>query len=220
MQEFWKRMIAGLKTICRMVFVDCRVDLFLVLIAMGLALLATHLSGSIMSAIGVEQNTRADIAYLVPIFTLSSMLGIFAIRSRETFRQESIARSKLLAVLLGLGLLASRSAWNGFNPTIFNLTVPGVLLLVSVCILAPLWEELFFRGYIWTKLSRHGYTEGIILIATSLLYVLPHVPNSFAAFADYATIGLALGAIRYFGGGLFLPVLFHVAMNSILIFRL
>lgn len=220
MQRFWNRATAGAKTIPKMVFLDCRVDLFFIFVAMGVAFLATHVSGFIMSAIGVEQDSRIDIAYLVPILTLSSVLGVFAIRSRLALRQSPIARSTMVAVAIGLGLLASRSAWNGFNPTTFNPTVAGILLLITVCFIAPLLEELFFRGYLWNKLSARGYGAGLIAIATSLLYVLPHVPNSFAAFADYATIGLFLGAVRYFSGRLLLPVLFHTAMNSMLIFNL
>jgi membrane protease YdiL (CAAX protease family) len=154
------------------------------------------------------------------MFTLSSLLGLAACRSSEIFRHEPISKSNLFAILLGLGLLASRSAWNGFNPIAFNVTVSGTLLLITVCVLAPVCEELFFRGYLWSKLVKRGYAAVTIIITTSLLYVLPHVPSSFVAFADYATIGLFLATIRYLSGGIVLPVLFHIAMNSMLIFKL
>jgi membrane protease YdiL (CAAX protease family) len=187
---------------------------------MLLVFLATYFAGLVMAATDLGRATRTDLAYLVPILALSGTFGIVAIRSAETFQREPAGRSVLVAVLLGLGLLVSRSTWSGLHPTIFDFTIPGVLLLITVCAFAPFCEELFFRGYLWSKLSKNGYGGIMIVIATSILYVLPHAPSSLTSFVDYATIGFALGFIRYFSGGLILPIVFHAAMNTILIFRL
>ncbi len=198
--------------------VDARVDLSIILIAMGLAFLSAHLALFVMSATGVGGGARTDIAYFASIFTLSTMLGLASFRRLATFREKPVGLPA--ALLLGLGLLASRSTLSGIRPNIPDLTVPSVLLLIVVCLFAPYCEELFFRGRLWKRFTTHGYNVGLVIVLTSLLYVLPHLPTSFAAFVDYATIGLMLGLVRYFSGGVLIPVLFHVAMNTMVMFKL
>jgi len=218
MQQIWDRLAGVFKFIGKMLLVDARVELTVVSIAMGLAFLAAHLALFVMTATGVEGGARTDIAYFASIFTLSTILGLASVRPLGTFREKAVARPA--ALLLGLGLLASRSTWSGIHPNIPELTGPSVLLLIAVCLLAPYCEESFFRGRLWKKLTRTGFNVGLVIVLTSLLYVFPHLPTSFAAFVDYATIGLMLGLVRYFSGGVLMPVLFHVAMNTMVMFKL
>jgi membrane protease YdiL (CAAX protease family) len=90
----------------------------------------------------------------------------------------------------------------------------GTLLVLGVAIVlaAPLAEELFFRGYLQTRLiARLGPALGIVV--TSALFALAHfdVVHSSATFF----MGLAFGYVAYRARSLYFSVIAHVANNAL-----
>lgn len=85
-------------------------------------------------------------------------------------------------------------------------------LVFGVVVLAPVGEEIFFRGYLLRILgARYGNTGG--LLVTSALFALLHVnPASFLALF---VLGLAFGALRLWTGSLFPSILAHAVQNGI-----
>jgi membrane protease YdiL (CAAX protease family) len=87
-----------------------------------------------------------------------------------------------------------------------------VLLVLAVAVCAPLGEELFFRGYLQSRLvARFGAAGGVLLSA--LWFALAHFDpmHSSATFA----MGLALGYAVLRSGSLWVSVLAHLINNSI-----
>lgn len=91
--------------------------------------------------------------------------------------------------------------------------------LFNIVLLAPLSEELFFRGILQPGLqSRTGRYAGLLL--TALLFTMAHLPKvlstSLAAFDDFPLffcIGLVLGVIRDESKSIWYCLLCHVGYN-------
>lgn len=94
-----------------------------------------------------------------------------------------------------------------------------LLTWIAVGLMAPVFEELFFRGFVYTHLM--SYRHGLIAAITvpNLVWCLLH-------FHQYDLIGLAvllmMGVIftlvRWLGGHLIYPLLMHVAFNLTTLF--
>lgn len=87
----------------------------------------------------------------------------------------------------------------------------GALLLAAVSGLA---EELFFRGALQPRVG---------LVAASLLFGALHVPHrrEFLPWPFFAgAVGFVLGALYEWSGSLLGPVLAHIAINVVGLFRL
>lgn len=85
-------------------------------------------------------------------------------------------------------------------------------LLLRSAVLAPLCEELFFRGYLQGALSRYG--AGRACAAAALLFALAH--GLSMNLPCYALLGLMLGALTLRTGSVLAPLLVHMAYNAAL----
>ena len=85
-------------------------------------------------------------------------------------------------------------------------------LLLRSAVLAPLCEELFFRGYLQGTLSRYGAVRACV--AAALLFALAH--GLSMNLPCYALLGLMLGALTLRTGSVLAPLLVHMAYNAAL----
>jgi membrane protease YdiL (CAAX protease family) len=87
----------------------------------------------------------------------------------------------------------------------------AVTFVVTVC--APLAEELFFRGYFFGALRKHGFWVAALL--TGLTFGVVHVFGSPIAFiVPLALLGTALCFIREKTGSLYPGIALHCINNS------
>lgn len=83
------------------------------------------------------------------------------------------------------------------------------LRFLAIAVAAPVAEELFFRGWLWERLSRH-WPRRWVALATALAFAAAHV--QFVASVVPATIGLTWLRLR---GGLRAPLALHLAINTL-----
>ena len=84
------------------------------------------------------------------------------------------------------------------------------LFIIAICLSAPLGEELAFRGFLWSQLSRVFPAWGVWLL-TSGLFAFYHLdPVQSPALLPTA---LFLGWLRWRGGSVWYSVLGHVLNN-------
>lgn len=87
----------------------------------------------------------------------------------------------------------------------------GLLLVVGVTVLAPIGEELAFRGYLLRVLAaRHGHLAGL-LVTASLFAVIHFNPASVVALF---ALGLVFGLLRLSTGSVWPAVLAHAIQNG------
>ena len=91
------------------------------------------------------------------------------------------------------------------------LSLPPFLLLFFVGILAPVCEEIVFRGAIFGGMKNDGNVFKAIM-ASGLLFGLLHMNINQASYA--LVIGILLGFLVEATGSIFSSIIFHVLVNS------
>lgn len=89
-----------------------------------------------------------------------------------------------------------------------------LLTLLKSALLAPVCEELFFRGYLQGALSR--ISRGRAVLAGALVFALSH-GLSLYGFVPRLLLGLLLGALLERTGTLLAPILVHGCYNAAIV---
>ncbi len=103
-----------------------------------------------------------------------------------------------------------------------------IIAFIALVVLAPIAEELMFRGYFLGKMT--GYiNRWAAVMLTSLIFGLLHLPGEvtasgmtlqWAAAVDTFALGLVLGALRLLTGSVWSSILLHMFKNAIAYFSL
>ena len=115
---------------------------------------------------------------------------------------------------------AADSALEHFFPhSAVQLTIPAdpvssAVLFVLAVVVAPVTEELLFRGWIYTGLRFH-WGLWPALLTTSALFAGAHYENTHLYALAVFPIGLALGFIRERTGSVKASILFHALNNFV-----
>ncbi|MFC2070142.1 CPBP family intramembrane glutamic endopeptidase [Chloroflexota bacterium] len=127
-----------------------------------------------------------------------------------------------LAVVIALIVISDLTSYvlgrpinTDFMVEIYNTSVSPVLLWLAIVIFAPVFEEGFFRGFMFGGFinSRLGVVGTVFL--TSLIWVLLHMQYGVFELFILFVSGILLGIARYKTGSLWTPLLMHSFMNAI-----
>lgn len=132
-----------------------------------------------------------------------------------------------LGLLLALGAEGLSAVWAlFFDPVVEQPWVSGVLqrggwelcaVLPMIVLVAPLAEEVFFRGYLLEALERPwGRIGSLVLSSAAFAAVHGHGP----ALPVYCLYGLGLGLAARRAGTLVVPITAHVTINALAVARL
>ena len=120
---------------------------------------------------------------------------------------------------LGVDVLEALLSWHGtvVQPMVLQAQAPGVFLLTLLksALLAPVLEELFFRGYLLHAMKRFG--EPRAAAVSALCFALVHLGGTPCAWVMYAAMGLLLAALTMRTGSLLAPMLVHAVYNLMLV---
>jgi membrane protease YdiL (CAAX protease family) len=133
-------------------------------------------------------------------------------------------------VLIGFGLLAAfgllflglrylfpsidqSAAWIGVYRSNMGTTAGLVLFWAMFVVVAPVLEEILFRGFLmrgWSE-TRFGAAGAIVL--TSLLFAAIHTQYSVTGMTLVFGFALLFGLMRWLSGSTVLTILMHAARN-------
>jgi membrane protease YdiL (CAAX protease family) len=133
----------------------------------GLRMLITKLLFLIIpyNADGIALNSF--ITFTILIFLL--FIYFICYREKINFFPAKKQRSYMVfTILVFLLILSSPSFFSNFSLT-------NIALLIHSTILIPLFEEILFRGIIWTKLEKIYRNKKVIFFTTTILFGLWHV---------------------------------------------
>ncbi|MFC2045069.1 lysostaphin resistance A-like protein [Chloroflexota bacterium] len=143
---------------------------------------------------------------------------------REYLALEPLTKKQILAslgIVAGLIVLielvgsATGQSSDTFTVSAYQTAKPVALLWISFVIFAPVFEETFFRGFLfagWLK-SRLG-TIGTVAL-TSCLFAVLHIQYNLFGIMFVLVMGIALGIMRLKTGSLWSPLLMHCAWNFV-----
>jgi membrane protease YdiL (CAAX protease family) len=194
------------------------------------------LQALVFGASRLRPGVEADIVSLGGVAALVFLLGTFGVLSVHArglpLRQALALRPThpaLLAigVLLGVSLKLPAESLREVMETFFpssdaellrraNLFRSDTLtetlgLLVVVCLVGPLVEELFFRGALYGRMARAS--APLAAATTGLLFVFTH--TDFRAWPALVVVSCVLSFLRAAGGSLLPCVALHVGFNTV-----
>lgn len=105
-------------------------------------------------------------------------------------------------------LMESFNTVNDLAPANFN---ASLILFVELVVIAPIFEEIWFRGIILRKLYPYG--SGFAIFTSGLLFGLAH--GNFQQFFYTTALGICLGYIAYATKSIVAPIIIHACFNSI-----
>ena len=119
----------------------------------------------------------------------------------------------LLTVLVNIGYHAFFSVASGASAQHLEKTSNGLSLsfIVNVTVLAPIHEELLFRGLLQGAVFDNSW---IGLVLTSSLFSFMHGPSNVPSFIFYLLGGLLLGFAYKKSQNLWVSTLVHMFYNS------
>lgn len=88
-----------------------------------------------------------------------------------------------------------------------------VLFFIAVVVVAPISEEIAFRGFLFRGLSSSWLGVSGATIATSAAWTAMHVQYDTYTLAQIFLIGLLLGWIRWASGSTLLTIALHMLAN-------
>ena len=86
-------------------------------------------------------------------------------------------------------------------------------LLVTIVVLAPVVEEITFRGFVYRGFVRQPGHEPYAIIVISLAWTMLHFQYEWRDLAQIFIIGLALGWVRWSTGSTLLTIFLHALLN-------
>jgi len=129
----------------------------------------------------------------------------------------SIGVMVLLLVLLDILTLAlGRSIVPGFMVESYTAARNAgtlILFLMAVVIVAPIAEEIAFRGFLFPGLSQSWLGLSGTLVLTSAAWAAMHVQYDLYLLGQIFVIGLLLGWLRWASGSTLLTIGLHMLAN-------
>jgi membrane protease YdiL (CAAX protease family) len=87
-------------------------------------------------------------------------------------------------------------------------------VFITVLLVAPIVEEMLFRGIILEGLARH-YKLTTAVLTSSILFALVHLPAGVIVAVNIFLLALFLAWVRLKSGSLMLCVICHATFNAI-----
>ena len=163
---------------------------------------------------------------LVKYFVIIILLKWFSSKESEGNRTQYLSARSF--VYTGLIIIAFRIIFDNslslliidipipdiINEAFEELAVSPIILILSVAVVAPIYEEIIFRG-ILLKGMASKINPTVALVISSLFFALVHlnIPQGINAFL----LGLVIGAIYLKTGSIYLSMFAHFANNFLAI---
>jgi membrane protease YdiL (CAAX protease family) len=88
-----------------------------------------------------------------------------------------------------------------------------IWLMLAIVLVAPVGEEIVFRGFLYRGLMRPGRELPAIAVI-SLAWALLHIQYDWLGMAQIFTAGLILGWFRWASGSTTLTIVMHILING------
>lgn len=169
---------------------------------------------------GYDNKINYDLSVIYSRLIILLIVGIVLNKKLLAYiKFKSVSLKKILMIVLG-SILYSAIVVFIKNQNIaeygFHWSQNYNIYLISAIIVAPFYEEIFYRGLPAEYLLRKNISPTFIIILTSILFGITHLPSVNQMF--YATIiGLITFWIYTRERNLIYPIIFHLVYNFIVL---
>jgi uncharacterized protein len=124
-----------------------------------------------------------------------------------------IGLTALLLILSTLSSILFKIPSNNFDEQIYRTSIWPPLLWITLVICAPIFEESFFRGFLFEGLIRSKLGPPGTIILTALVWASLHLQYGIFEISNIFILGIILGIVRYRTGSLWATLLMHAGWN-------
>ncbi|MEQ9367400.1 MAG: type II CAAX endopeptidase family protein [Leptospirales bacterium] len=89
------------------------------------------------------------------------------------------------------------------------------LFTTAIVIMAPLWEEILFRGFVFAGYSRSPIGPIGAILIPALIWAAIHLQYEAHDIATIFVLGIVIGVARWRTNSLYVPIAIHLVLNSI-----
>ena len=141
--------------------------------------------------------------------------GAFRVKAHRVLRDMRLAAAALVVPLALVFGLSSAGLTLASDVELPKTTLGLAVTLIAVVVIAPLWEELVFRGFVYRGIasSRLGVAGAIVI--SSLLWAALHLDRTWIGMAELFCCGLVWGWLRWRTGSTAVTMAVHCVNNSI-----
>ena len=125
-----------------------------------------------------------------------------------------------IIVLSGLGSVLGEPSSSEFMVEVYNTSVWPALFWIAIVIFAPAFEEICFRGFLFTGLVKSRIGLGGTIVLTALIWALLHIQYGVFEITAIFAMGIILGIVRFKTKSLWSPLLMHAFFNLIATFEI
>lgn len=167
--------------------------------------LASSIFSSGLTLVAVKARNRA---------TLKDYLG-FSLPTWKQFAFWILATIAFIVVLDVVTALHDDPKTRSFMLETYSSAKPLYLWLIVLVVVAPVFEELFFRGFMIRGMaaSRIGATGAVVI--SSCLWALIHIQYDIVGIASIFVLGLMLGVAFLKTGSTLMTMTMHALVNGI-----
>lgn len=180
--------------------------------------------------LGSNDGTIVSISIIISLILLSALSVIIIQLRGGNSRQYLALKSFSLTIAVGLlGVLllfmvASQALTyildkvpSAFVDPLYDSVSSVWLLVIAIVVVAPLYEELIFRGLLWQAIAEQfDKSRGTVIasIVTSLLFAIIHLQYGVYEISTIIVLALIFCYARFKSGSLLLPMILHVVNNG------
>ncbi len=166
----------------------------------------------------------ASIAFSYGIFSITNKKPLKSIKGNKFSLKYSIYGVIMVLPIIGLSnlivdvvLYFSPQSYNTYADTIISMmeNTSTFWLLLGVGIIAPIAEEIIFRGFIQNKLLS-SFPVWLAIVIQAVFFGLIH--GNLVQMSYAFVIGLIFGLLVYKSNSIYPAIILHVLNNSIAIF--
>jgi uncharacterized protein len=130
--------------------------------------------------------------------------------------QGRYARDGAAALVLGLAMSAALSQFGVLDDYKAPSTISGLCItLIGIVILAPIGEELFFRGFLYRGFAASPLGAAGAIVLTDLIWTALHLDKPSLGLPNVFFVGLLLGWLRWRTGSIIPTIALHTLNNAV-----
>ena len=126
-----------------------------------------------------------------------------------------VVAAVVVAILDVVTVLLGREVVNEWVRDVFVNAKAPLLLGFATVVAAPLFEEIFFRGFLFAGLTRSKLGIVGTILVTSALWAVIHFQYGAYEIGQIFALGIVLGLARHRSGTLVVPIVIHAAINLV-----
>jgi membrane protease YdiL (CAAX protease family) len=115
----------------------------------------------------------------------------------------------------GLDRIVGRPVVTEFVVEVYRTGEPLLLVATALVVVAPVFEELFFRGFLFSALAAGRLGRTGATLATTAVWTAVHAQYDVYELGQVAVLGGLFAWARLRSGSLLPPICMHAAVNAI-----